>query len=87
MTIHDTRLIANALYTQRPLIFQSDELPAYKRICAALVRLFSWELQEGGDFDPVEFLTHCGLSLSDAEEIAAHPGDFIRRSEELLDDE
>lgn len=82
LTVHDTRLIANALYTQRPLIYASDEWPAYRRVCASLVRLFAHELQDGGDFDEVEFLTHCGLSYSDAQEISRHPGDYIRRSEE-----
>jgi uncharacterized protein YjiS (DUF1127 family) len=79
---HDTRLIANALYTQRPLVYESDEWPAYRRVCASLVRLFAHELHESGDFDSVEFLTHCGLSREDAEEISRRPGDFIRRSEE-----
>lgn len=82
LTVHDTRLIANALYTQRPLIYASEEWPAYRRICASLVRLFAHELQESGEFDQVEFLTHCGLSLNDAEEISRRPGDYIRRSEE-----
>ena len=82
LTVHDTRLIANALYTQRPLIYATEEWPAYRRICASLVRLFAHELQEGGEFDEVEFLTHCGLSFTDAEEISRHPGDYIRRSEE-----
>lgn len=83
VTVHDTRLIANALYTQRPLIYQSDEWLAYRRVCAALVRLFAYEV-EGEAFDSTEFLTHCGLSLKDAEEISRRPGDFIRRSEELF---
>ena len=83
VTVHDTRLIANALYTQRPLIYQSDEWLVYRRVCAALVRLFAHELQDES-FAPVEFLTHCGLSLKDAEEISRRPGDFIRRSEELF---
>lgn len=82
VNVHDTRLIANALYTQRPLIYASEEWPAYRRICASLVRLFAHELEESGEFDQVEFLTHCGLSLSDAEEISRRPGDYIRRSEE-----
>lgn len=82
LTVHDTRLIANALYTQRPLIYASEEWPAYRRICASLVRLFAHEMQESGDFDQVEFLTHCGLSLTEAEEISRRPGDYIRRSEE-----
>ena len=86
LTAHDTRLIANALFTQRPLIYKSDEWLAYRRVCAALVRLFAFELQAGGEFDPLEFLKHCGLSLKDSEEIAGHPGDFIRRSEELLEE-
>lgn len=82
LTVHDTRLIANALYTQRPLIYASEEWPAYRRVCASLVRLFAYELDESGEFDQVEFLTHCGLSYSDAEEISRRPGDYIRRSEE-----
>ncbi len=83
LTVHDTRLIANALYTQRPLIYQSEEWLTYRRVCSALVRLFSFELQAGGEFDSIEFLKHCGLSLKDAEEISRRPGDFIRRSEDL----
>lgn len=82
VNIDDTRSIANALYTQRPLIYQSDEWLAYRRVCVALGRLFSFELERRGGFDLVEFLRHCGLSLSEAEEIARHPGDFVRRSEE-----
>lgn len=85
LTVHDTRLIANALYTQRPLIYQSEEWLAFRRVCAALVRLFAFELQAGGEFDSVEFLKHCGLSMKDAEEISRRPGEFIRRSEELPD--
>lgn len=83
LTVHDTRLIANALYTQRPLIYQSEEWLTYRRVCTALVRLFAFELQAGGEFDSVEFLKHCGLSLKDAEDISRRPGDYIRRSEEL----
>ena len=86
LNVHDTRLVANALFTQRPLIFESDEWPAYRRVCASLVRLFAYELAEGGEFESVEFLRHCGLSLKDAEEIARRPGDFIRRSEDAQAD-
>jgi len=85
LNVHDTRIIANALFTQRPLIYESDEWAGYRRVCAALVRLFAFELQAGGEFDPIEFLTHCGLSLKDAEEISRRPGDFVRRSEEFLE--
>lgn len=84
LNLKDTRLIANALYTQRPLIYQSEEWPAYRRVCAALVRVFAYELQDRGEFDSIEFLTHCGLSLKEAEAIARSPGDYIRRSEEFL---
>ena len=83
VTVHETRLIANALYTQRPLIYESGEWLAYRRVCAALVRLFAHEVDDGS-FDSTEFLTHCGLSFKDAEEISRRPGDFIRRSEELF---
>lgn len=86
LKVHDTRLVANALYTQRPLIYASDEWQAYRRVCASLVRLFAHELESTGEFDKVEFLTHCGLSLADAEEIARRPGDFIRRTEEPFRD-
>ena len=84
LNLQDSRLIANALYTQRPLIYQSDEWPAFRRVCAALVRLFAYELQGQGEFDSIEFLTHCGISLKEAEQIAGSPGDYIRRSEEFL---
>lgn len=83
LTVHDTRLIANALYTQRPLIYQSEEWLSYRRVCAALVRLFAFELQAGGEFDSVEFLKHCGLSMKDAEDMSRRPGEYIRRSEDL----
>ncbi len=83
VTVHDTRLIANALFTQRPLIYESDEWLSYRRVCAALVRLFAHEIDDE-TFDSTEFLRHCGLSLKDAEEISRRPGDYIRRSEELF---
>jgi hypothetical protein len=82
LTVHDTRLIANALYTQRPLIYASEEWSVYRRVCASLVRLFAHELEETGEFDQVEFLTHCGLSHAEAQEMSRRPGDHIRRSEE-----
>ncbi|MFW5686380.1 MAG: hypothetical protein ACOC0O_07000 [Spirochaetota bacterium] len=86
LDVHDTRLIANALFTQRPLLYQTDEWPAYRRVCASLVRLFAHELADS-DFDSVEFLTHCGIALKDAEQMSRRPGDFIRRSEEARGEE
>ena len=86
VTVQDARLLANALYTQRPLPDQSDEWPVFRRVCASLVRLLAREVAATGgeEFDPLEFLTHCGLEYGEAEQIAARPGEFARPSDESL---
>ena len=72
MTVRDSWMIANALYSSRPAVYERDQWVLYRRVCAALLRVFANELSGGGEeaFDGVEFLTHCGLPLQEAELLA-----------------
>ena len=83
MSVDDSRRIANALFTQRPLAEGGSDWDAYVRVCASLVRVLDHELIVDGGFDRREFLLHCGLSPEHATDIARTPGEFIRRSEDL----
>jgi hypothetical protein len=83
----DTRRIANALFTQRPLTSDEAAWNQYRMICASLVRLLANELVRDNEFDAAEFLVHCGFAPDDADEIARRPGAFIRRSEDAVQDQ
>jgi hypothetical protein len=77
MDVRDTWVIANALHASRPPVYEREQWVLFRRICASLMNLFVRELSGGGEdaFDPLEFLSHCGLPFKEAELLAGTRGD------------
>lgn len=72
MNVRDSWIIADALHASRPPVYEREQWVLFRRICATLMNLMIREFRGGGEeaFDPLEFLTHCGVPYQEAELLA-----------------
>lgn len=76
MTVDEAMLIAETLRAQRPMIYRSEEWPAFRRVCASLAEFFSVRLAGAAvPFDAERFLIACGLTSEDSRRLSADRND------------
>jgi len=74
MTVDEAMMVAATLRMQRPMIYNTEEWPAFRRVCAALAELFEARLAGAAKpFAPEQFLLACGLSSDDARRLSSPP--------------